>query len=318
MEKIKYTIAYDVATNITGWAIYKNGEYLRSGIINTAFKVHLNCQTDNFKIQDNGTLVCNTCKKNIKEYAIKPKQFKNYGDKLIQGSAEIAYATTKILYQELKQYTKDKDNPKYSIEWEILAEVSEHGNRSVSNKLWAFTGIYISQTTRVIQIALPKCGVIKGKIVQPRQWQLRLFGFESDTSRLDGKEMSIERAKKISGKTIMTDDEADAINIASVAPELKDYYYVKKQNISTTKEMAKLRRQLPIQQAMIKKYEIIANTKKQTSIKKATDKTKYQNKESIEFLTKAETKVYTNAKTKADEIKRDLNIYTDKIFKEKK
>ena len=279
---ITYDIVFDVATKKTGYAIFKNGKYEKSGVIDTSFNKRV---------------------------------FASYGDRLIQSSAEINYKLTGILFPLWKQLAFDTKGKKkkYNVKVNIGCEVSSHGSKQVLQKLSYYVGIYMSLTINQLVLVIPSARA-NGKVFSAREWQLRTLGFESDTRRDDGKRISIEKANQHTQgiKSIISDDEADAINMCAILNNLRDTQLVKLEKGNRSKRLSQLRKQLPRHEAIVKKYETIAHQKYiGTPIEKRKES-------SLEHLTKAQYKVYTTNKVKAFDIKQEIRTHTNTIIKEKK
>ena len=127
-----------------------------------------------------------------------------------------------------------KPDEKYEIDFNIILENSNHGLAQVGLKLSVYVGIYASAIINAIETLFVRKN-INLKLVNAREWQLRAFGRILD--RNDGKEESINlavsRAEKDWPKkddlNYVNEDTADAINMAVLAPVLRDNYIVGQQ-----------------------------------------------------------------------------------------
>lgn len=187
VEIIKMEIGLDVATNTTGFACFINGELMYFGDIETS----------------KGEI---------------------YSGLKIVKDIKTINRTALAFVGQIKNY-KLKDYVKYKLDCVISLESSNHANASLGQKLATYIGIYCSAFTNALKVAFPDNEIVL-KLINPREWNLRAFGEVLD--RKEGKDKSIERAKKYINQNItneagnISDDTADAINIASLARILRD------------------------------------------------------------------------------------------------
>lgn len=185
-EVLKVEIGLDVATNTTGFGCFINGELMYYGDIVTS--------------------------KGEMYSGIKIK-------KDITTINEVALGFVGRLKNKLYS------NTKYRLDCVIALESSNHSNSSLGQKLATYIGMYCSAFVGALEVAFPHREITL-KLINPREWNLRAFGEVLD--RQAGKAKSIERAKQYINQSItngnqsITDDTADAINIASLARILRD------------------------------------------------------------------------------------------------
>lgn len=187
VEVIKMKIGLDVATNSTGFACFINDDLMYYGDVETS------------------------------------KGEPYSGDKIIK---DIEYIN-RVALGFVGQIKNNKLHPekKYKLECILCLESSNHANSSLGQKLATYIGIYSSAFANALKISFPE-NEIKLKLVNPREWNLRAFGEVLD--RQAGKAKSIERAKTFinqnftNGNVEISDDTADAINIASLSAVLRD------------------------------------------------------------------------------------------------
>lgn len=187
IEVIKMEIGLDVATNTTGFGCFINGDLIYYGDIETS----------------KGELYS--------------------GIKIVK-DIETINRTALSFVGQLKN-NKLKHDVKYKLDCIISLESSNHANSSLGQKLATYIGMYCSAFVNALKIAFPDNEIIL-KLINPREWNLRAFGEVLD--RKTGKATSIERAKKYinqnltNGAPNISDDTADAINIASLSRILRD------------------------------------------------------------------------------------------------
>lgn len=188
VEVLKMEIGLDVATNTTGFACFINNDLMYFGDVETS----------------KGEL---------------------YSGLKIVKDIETINRTALAFVGQLKN-NKLTDDKRYKLDCIIALESSNHANASLGQKLATYIGIYCSAFTNALKVAFPDNEIVL-KLINPREWNLRAFGEVLD--RKEGKATSIERAKKYIHKNFtnfmsqnITDDTADAINIASLARILRD------------------------------------------------------------------------------------------------
>lgn len=187
VEVLKMEIGLDVATNTTGFACFINNDLMYFGDVETS----------------KGEL---------------------YSGLKIVKDIETINRTALAFVGQLKN-NKLKDDVKYKLDCIIALESSNHANASLGQKLATYIGMYCSAFVNALKIAFPDNN-IELKLINPREWNLRAFGEVLD--RKTGKDTSIERAKRYINQSLtngtgnISDDTADAINIASLARILRD------------------------------------------------------------------------------------------------
>ena len=187
VQFLKMEIGLDVATNTTGFACFINGDLMYFGDVETS----------------KGEL---------------------YSGLKIVKDIETINRTALAFVGQLKN-NKLKDDAKYKLDCIIALESSNHANSSLGQKLATYIGMYCSAFVNALKIAFPDNEIIL-KLINPREWNLRAFGEVLD--RKTGKATSIERAKRYINQSLtngtgnISDDTADAINIASLARILRD------------------------------------------------------------------------------------------------
>ena len=187
VEVLKMEIGLDVATNTTGFACFINGNLMYYGDVETS-------------------------------------KGEPYSGLKIVNDIETINRTALAFVGQLKN-KKLKDDTKYQLDCIIALESSNHANASLGQKLATYIGMYCSAFVNALKIAFPDNN-IELKLINPREWNLRAFGEVLD--RKTGKATSIERAKRYINQSLtngtgnISDDTADAINIASLSRILRD------------------------------------------------------------------------------------------------
>ena len=257
----KVIISLDVATKKTGIAMFVNGNYYNSKVIDTTEIME----------NKNGTYAQKASKASLKIV----KEINDFNDKYM----------SRTLAKEIDYY--------------VAFEVSSVGNnRATSEKLKLFVGMYLSALTIVISQKVFRDHLVKHlqevKFIHPNQWGLRAFGKArtGDFGKKEGKIASIKRATEIAKVKIESDDEADAINIASLYGVLNDESIVKQYTTGSKKKKAgKLRAWIKLEEAKLIKYEAEVETR----VKKGLNPT-----------TKALQEKIDNARTKIAKYKMEL------------
>lgn len=248
IEVIKMEIGLDVATNITGFACFINGDLIYYGDIETS----------------KGEL---------------------YSGLKIVKDIETINRTALSFVGQLKN-NKLKHDVKYKLDCTIALESSNHANSSLGQKLATYIGMYCSAFVNALKIAFPDNDIVL-KLINPREWNLRAFGEVLD--RKTGKATSIERAKKYinqnltNGAPNISDDTADAINIASLSRILRDNLIVGQERRERVSRIIKNKNK--ILNINIKANKVLEKLiiKKNKAVEKALLK---QNEEQVNFLKK--------------------------------
>lgn len=166
------------------------------------------------------------------------------GDKIVKDIETINRTALGFVGQMKNKKLKDD---KYKLDCIIALESSNHANASLGQKLATYIGMYCSAFVNALKIAFPDNEIIL-KLINPREWNLRAFGEVLD--RKEGKATSIERAKKYmnhnltNGVPNITDDTADAINIASLARVLRDNLIVGQERKERVNKVIKNKNQI--------------------------------------------------------------------------
>ncbi len=248
VEIIKMKIGLDVATNSTGFACFINDDLMYYGDVETS------------------------------------KGEPYSGDKIIKDIEYINRVALGFVGQiKNKKLNAEK---KYKLDCILCLESSNHANSSLGQKLATYIGIYSSAFTNALKISFPE-NEIKLKLVNPREWNLRAFGEVLD--RKNGKAKSIERAKTFinqnltNGAPNISDDTADAINIASLSAVLRDNLVVGQERKERVSRIIKNKNK--ILNINIKANKVLEKLiiKKNKAVEKALLK---QNEEQVNFLKK--------------------------------
>lgn len=241
-EQIKdIVLAFDVNTNKTGYCFLINGKPVQIGQGN-----YRSVGTIKMVRQEkySGQVAFNDKTPLERE---KNKEYKNYGDRLFWGSGKSIQAIGSIVGDMFKQinpyYSKPLDTrPKIYIVFEISEIPQKRGAKpyqSITNvrKLSLYVGAIVQQIFMTLDligyfVALETNTEVK--LIKPTEWQSRLWIKKGSTE--ETKATSIEFAnrhlKHWGLESTNDDDIADAINIASVAKEVRDNLLVSTYNIS--------------------------------------------------------------------------------------
>lgn len=276
LELLKMEIGLDVATNTTGFACFINNDLMYYGDVETS------------------------------------KGEPYSGSKIIK-DIETINRTALAFVGQLKN-NKLKEDTKYKLDCIIALESSNHANASLGQKLATYIGIYCSAFTNALKVAFPE-NQIELKLINPREWNLRAFGEVLD--RKAGKATSIERAKQYINQNItngtgnISDDTADAINIASLSRILRDNLIVGQQRKERISK--KLQNKNQILNIQIKANKLLNELmeKKQHFIDIAVNeirKNNYIKMPLIGFATKLQRERIIKYENKLNELEADISV----------
>lgn len=235
------------------------------------------------------------------------------GNKFLKDTASIETQLIRFL-SPLKYKTQEVK------EINIILEMSNHGNIRVGQKLSVYNGLFGALIVHYVLLLKPQA-TINFKFVNPKEWQLRAFSKVLD--RNAGKSESIERAKhflQIGETSKITDDMADAINIASLSQVLRDNYFVgqevkKRENIYQKSKIAIARLTTKatelynkLREKQEKRLFRIVNTKK---FKNKQDKELLEPKSLYDLATSAEKLRIEKYKNEMEQLQADIKVIKD-------
>lgn len=341
------TFAFDIATRKTGYCFLIDGKpwLTKNGVV--SFGNIDMVKKEQYKGFDtiDGKRV-EVIKKRDKEYA-------TYGNRMFHGSYASVNKLSNLVFQiiqELNTLVGKKETKIDKIN--LVAEISEIPNGSFGRsgqsitsvrKLALYTGYVMYAIANIFDIAgfhlIDKTTV---KFVAPQEWQQRVGFVKKD--REASKEQSLARANELIKKwgikqVITNDDTADAINLATVANEVRDTLYVRTMNNATGKSKKQLEVEISRLSGKILEYTTKATKAKQEhleniswamqvdryqlSTKEKTKQTKYlkfdyfieKDKDPLNFLTPAQSKQYESfVKEKAQKQELLVNMRKKKVY----
>lgn len=193
------------------------------------------------------------------------------------------------------------ENKTYQLDCVVAIENSQHKNISLLWKLASYVGIYANSIVNSLQLLFP-LNKIELKLTNPREWQLRIFN--KVLEREEGKLKSIEAAKE-SWNVEVDNDTADAINLATLAREIRDNRVVKddkkereKRKISDKEKILSIniKLNLLLKELMEKQHQMYLKNGK------------FENIPLVAFANKQQVMRLVKYKTQLEELKADLKI----------
>ncbi len=225
-------IAFDVASNKTGYAVIINKKLFMSGVID------LSAYT---KQQD----------------ATKKKM------------GEIFLNVSKIIWDvNIELFGKNKGENGEDVNFFIVFEHNNHGIPSVSRKLNFYCGAFAQAVTSLMVIAFPhNYRNSNYKFVQAQEWQARIQAKNEHFAGEYTKEHSLKIANALlkkqynNDKLITSDDEAEAIIMAHFGQELKDAEKSKGDKKERLTKIKSVRMKIQKKKGYVEKYKISGPTK---------------------------------------------------------
>ncbi len=233
--KNKIVIAFDVASNKTGYAVLINKKYFTSGVIDATLK-------------------------------------KDDAQKWKHKSLTINIKLNELIWKIRNHVQADKKGELNKID--VIYEYNEHGFISTTKKLMFALGIYTAAISNLSLILFPNdLKHLNYKFVSAQEWQSKLRERNKQMAGEYTKEHSLQFANSLlkrlnaSKKLITSDDEAEALIMAHFHEKLRDKETVRLGIITTAKELKSIRRKIYNSELMVKKYNIIKTTKEKLNKK---------------------------------------------------
>lgn len=349
------SMGFDVSTTCTGYAILIDGKPFKDERNEPSFGF-----TNMVKQITKG--------KNGQEIKPKNKEYATYGNRMFHGSYKLINGIAHVVYQLkiLQDFHLDEkkagregikiDN--FNIVFEV-SEIPNYGfgkssqNLTTTRKLALYVGAVLYAITDMIELVLPSFkDQINVKLIKPTEWQMRAGFTKSGLTQAQevekygmrwSKVQSLERANKLitkwGYKETENDDMADAINIATMAEEVRDNLFVSNYNISKKKslktdeiEIARLSKKIAEykERAMENKNTFVdnviwANTTDRNDLQGAdkarhTKYVKYDIEDTraqdiIEFLTPAQLRKFNEFSAKKEELEQKIiDIRKEKVY----
>lgn len=350
------SMGFDVSTNCSGYAILIDGKPFRDERNEPSFGY-----TNMVKQITKG--------KNGQDINPKNKEYSTYGNRMFHGSYKYINGIAHVVYQlkvlqdfhfaEMKAGRKGIKIDNFNIVFEI-SEIPNFGfgkssqNLTTVRKLALYVGAVLYAITNMIELVLPSFkDQINVKLIKPTEWMMRAGFTKSGLTQAQeiskygmrwSKVQSLKRANEIIKKwgyaEITNDDMADAINIATMADEVRDNLFVsnfnmnKKQTLKKDEiEIARLSKKIAeyTERAMQNKNEFVdnvvwANTTDRNTLTEKADKarhTKYikydiedtRTRDMIDFLTPAQTRKYMEYTAKKVELEQKIvSMRKEKVY----
>lgn len=236
---------------------------------------------------------------NLISYGVLKHSKENFnGEKVLTDISNTRYELARMLYN-----LQNLANLKNDVNINLYIENSFHGNMGVGVKLSLYVGIFASELQNWFSLMLPYAN-LKLKLITPAEWQL--IAFNRKLEKGESKSLSIERAQRYLRKehTVeLTDDMADAINIASLGIMLRDNYQVKQEKRTRRDNLISLRaKELQFMNKKAKLKEKLINKK---ADKVAKGKAQ-QDAELLTFANKSELERLQKYNEELNKIKNDI------------
>ncbi len=233
MKKKIIKIAFDVASNKTGYAVIIDKKVFESGVIDLS---DYNKQTE-------------TTKKKM---------------------THIYLFISSLVWKISKTVNGENQNDKkQDLKFFIVFEHNTHGNQTVANKLNFYAGAYSQAIISVMILAFPhNIRNATFKFVSAQEWQARIQSKNKHFSGDYTKEHSLKIANALMKKTFATDklitsdDEAEALIMAHFSQELRDIETARDDKKTRFKNIKQVRARIQRKEGFVAKYKISGETKK--------------------------------------------------------
>lgn len=231
------TLSFDVSTTMTGFAFLMDGKpWIMANGMPSFGSVNMVKQTTESEKTGN-------------EIKAKNREYATYGNRVFHGSYDNVLKLTHKVYEVIKPINDIYSQGLTKVgKITIVMEVSEipnfgrfSQNLTSVRKLALYTGMVAGLIANVFDIAgYHLKDKVEMKFINPQEWQSRCGFVKKD--RQFSKEQSLTRANKLIKEwgflqPTESDDTADAINLATVAQDVRDSMVVRGQASSKAKSI---------------------------------------------------------------------------------